>query len=248
VQPENDHTVAGTQAWVTGLPAGASLGHYDVDGGATVLTSPVADVAGMVEPRASYRRWYSTGLGNPTTDFFTVEVSSDGGGSWTAIENTDQRAAQWTLVDVALDSLIVPTSQVVFRFTARDTAVGSITEAAIDDFTVYDTGSYSGTSVPNAGLAAGELRLSAAFPNPLRAGQQTSLALGLSARSFIDAQVYDVSGRRVAKLAAGFLPPGPHRLVWDGRDLSGGPAAAGVYFVRLDSDAGQESRKVVVLR
>jgi hypothetical protein len=248
VQPEDDHTAAGSRAWVTGLLAGSALGHYDVDGGETVLSSPLLDLSALAEPRLSYRRWYSTGLGNPTTDFFSVEVSSDGGASWMIVENTDQRRAEWWLVDVALDSLIVPSAEVMFRFTARDTAAGSITEAAIDDLMVYDTSTFSGTSAPLGGLAPGGLRLSAAFPNPVRGGEETALALGLSAPARIDARIYDVSGRFVATLASGPMPAGPHRLVWDGRDAFGGPAAAGVYFVRLDSDAGGESRKVVILR
>ncbi|MGQ0720311.1 MAG: choice-of-anchor B family protein [Candidatus Eiseniibacteriota bacterium] len=247
VQPENDHTATGSRAWVTGLLAGSALGHYDVDAGETVLSSPVLDLTALAEPRLGYRRWFSTGLGNPTTDFFTVEVSSDGGASWTVIENTDQRRAEWWLVDVALDALIVPTAEVVFRFTARDTAAGSITEAAIDDLTVYDTSSFTGTSAPLGGLGPG-VRLSAAFPNPVRGGEETALALGLSVPSRIEARIYDVAGRYVATLASGPMPAGPHRLVWDGRGTRGGAVAAGVYFVRLESEAGKESRKVVILR
>jgi choice-of-anchor B domain-containing protein len=247
VQAEDDHTANGARAWVTGLLAGAALGHHDVDGGETVLTSPAMDLAAMTEPRVSYRRWYSTGLGNPTTDVFSVEVSSDGGGSWAAVESTDQRRAEWWLVDVSLDSLIVPTDEVVFRFTARDTAAGSITEAAVDDFTVYDTTTFTGTSAP-LGSVPGGLRLSAAFPNPVRGGEETALALALSAPGRVDARVFDVAGRYVATLVSGAMQAGPHRLAWDGRDAAGGAAVAGVYFVRLDSDAGKESRKVVVLR
>jgi choice-of-anchor B domain-containing protein len=247
VQPEDDHTPSGASAWVTGPLAGAALGHWDVDGGETVLTSPVLDVTSLLAPRVTYWRWYSTGIGNPTTDRWTAEVSSDAGASWTQLESLEQPRAQWSQVDVALDSLVVPTSAVVFRFTARDTGTGSITEAAIDDFMVYDTRGAAGTSAGTGALPR-DLRLSQAYPNPARGGREVHLSLAMPEAGRVDAVVYDVAGRRVAELARGRLPAGPHRIGWDGRGTDGPPVPAGVYFIRLDTDAGTFSRKVVLLR
>jgi choice-of-anchor B domain-containing protein len=247
VQSEDDHTVAGVNAWVTGPLAGAAVGQWDVDGGETVLSSPVYDLTALAFPRVSYWRWYSTGIGNPSTDRWSVDVSSDAGASWVVLEALDQPRAQWSQVDVALDSLIVPSSAVVFRFTARDTGTGSITEAAVDDFMVYDTRGATGTSVA-AGGAPREMLLSQAYPNPVRGGQAVHLSLALPHPGRVEATVFDVAGRRVAVLTRGRMPAGPHRIGWDAR-LPGGPAApAGVYFIRLESDAGSFARKVVVLR
>jgi hypothetical protein len=163
------------------------------------------------------------------------------------VESLDQPRAQWSLVDAALDSLVVPTSAVVFRFTARDTGTGSITEAAIDDFMVYDTIGATGTSVATGSLPR-DLLLSPAYPNPVREGQNVHLALALPAAGRVEAVVFDVAGRRVAELARGRLPAGPHRIGWDGRRTDGPEVPAGVYFIRLDTDAGTFSRKVVLLR
>ena len=58
-------------------------------------------------------------------------------------------------------------------------------------------------------------------------------------------EVFDVRGRRVQRLAVD-LDAG--EAVWDGRDSSGAPAAAGVYFIRLRATGASVQRKVVLLR
>jgi hypothetical protein len=247
VQPEDDHSPSGVNAWVTGAAAGAAVGQWDVDAGETVLTSPVFDLTGLALPRVSYWRWYSTGIGNPSTDRWTVDVSSDGGSSWIPVEILDLPVPQWSQVDVALDALITSSADVVFRFTARDTGTGSITEAAVDDFMIYDTRGATGTSAGPKVVSA-DVLLSQAYPNPARGGQAVHLSLALPGAAQVKAIVYDVAGRRVAKLAEGRLPAGPHRFGWDGLGAGGSPAPAGVYFIRLDSDVGSFSRKVVLLR
>jgi len=90
--------------------------------------------------------------------------------------------------------------------------------------------------------------LGPARPNPARSG--TSLTLSLPARSRVRLDVLDVRGRRVRRLLDETRPAGTHRVIWDGRTDGGAAAAAGVYFVRLRSDADgrTESRRVVITR
>jgi hypothetical protein len=57
-------------------------------------------------------------------------------------------------------------------------------------------------------------------------------------------EIYDVSGRRVAKLADADLQPGEHEFTWDTR---GAATRAGVYFAALDVAGVRTSRKLVVL-
>ena len=80
-QPENNHTQNGTRCWFTGqaIP-NASAGTNDVDGGDTILLSPVFDLSGQSDARVSYWRWYSNGGGgSPYLDTFKVDVSLNGG-------------------------------------------------------------------------------------------------------------------------------------------------------------------------
>jgi len=251
VQAGSDVTGGGTDCWVTGASAGVSLGDFDVDGGATVLTSSVYDLSGLVDPHVSYWRWYVSGVSdNPTRDFWLAEVSSDGGATWATFETTDQPEPEWVNVDVALSSLITPTNQVVFRFTAQDTGDASITEAALDDFWVYVVETEGAVGVPGASAAdpGAGLSLGPATPSPLRTGEAVGLALTLPTAGRVRAAVFDVTGRRVAALRDGRLDSGRHRIEWDTRNASGRTVGAGVYFVRVEVDGSRLTRKVHVLQ
>jgi hypothetical protein len=104
-------------------------------------------------------------------------------------------------------------------------------------------------AVPDRGVgpAAAGIELRAGGPNPSRGSHEVILAMGRPAR--VEADVLDVSGRRVAVLVeSGAYDRGFHRLAWDGRDRSGSPAGAGVYFIRVRSEGETRVRKAILLR
>jgi hypothetical protein len=90
--------------------------------------------------------------------------------------------------------------------------------------------------VPSAPAAAGpppapDLAVSLA-PNPFNA--RVNLRVESGGETSADIAVYDLRGRRIARLAAGArLEPGTHTFVWDGRDDRGSAAPSGVYFFRV---------------
>ena len=53
--------------------------------------------------------------------------------------------------------------------------------------------------------------------------------------------VFDVAGRRVATLAAGYVEPGDHEITWYGRDEDGAEMSPGVYLVRLEAGSSAAS-------
>ena len=57
--------------------------------------------------------------------------------------------------------------------------------------------------------------------------------------------LYDVRGRRMARLATGDAPLGRTAVSWSGRDETGVPVPAGVYFVRLRVGEMTVQRKLV---
>jgi len=144
-QPEDDHTPApGTQCWVTGQgPAGGSNGANDVDGGTTTLLSPVFDLSTSSAPVIGYWRWYSNSTGSaPNADTFVIDVSDNGGGSWTNVETVGPGGPEtdggWYFHSFNVMDFVGATSQVRMRFKASDLGSGSIVEAAIDDFRIDD--------------------------------------------------------------------------------------------------------------
>jgi YVTN family beta-propeller protein len=90
------------------------------------------------------------------------------------------------------------------------------------------------------------LGLAPPSPNPTRA--TTDLRFSAPGGLPVSLDVFDVSGRRVVRLADGVVAAGPHRVRWDGRDARGAPVAPGVYWVRLEAGNRSESRRLVVVR
>jgi len=61
-------------------------------------------------------------------------------------------------------------------------------------------------------------------------------------------EVFDLTGRRIARADYGRLAGGAQRLTWDGRDGHGDDAGAGAFWVRATVDERQLVRRVVRLR
>jgi hypothetical protein len=60
--------------------------------------------------------------------------------------------------------------------------------------------------------------------------------------------VYDVRGRRIARLLQGTLPAEAQEIEWKGTRADGTPAPSGVYFVVLETAGERLTRRVVLLR
>jgi hypothetical protein len=96
--------------------------------------------------------------------------------------------------------------------------------------------------VPAAPLALDQNR-----PNPFN--PSTTVSFTLPVESQVRLEIYDVSGRLVARLIDGAkLSGGPHEVEWNGRETSGRTAASGIYIYRLVAGKETLSRKMVLLR
>jgi hypothetical protein len=188
-QPEDDHTPSGSDCWFTGQGSpGGGLGDNDVDGGATTLTSPTYDLSGSVEPVVSYWRWYNNNAGSsPNADVFVVDISNNGGASWTNVETVgptgDGTGGGWILHSFSVTDFVTPTSDVVLRFIAEDAGSGSIVEAAVDDLSIYSVD--CGNPWTNLGGGAPGINgtPSLAMTGPLTPGSSLSLDLTQAAPS-----------------------------------------------------------------
>lgn len=140
VQP--DAPLFGTACYVTGQHPGGGAGANDVDNGKTTLFSPILDLSTYFEPvTISYWRWYSNAAGaNPNNDIFVVDISADGGSTWTNVEVVGPAGPQtnggWFQTVFEPASLIPLTDQVRMRFVASDYDPQALVEAAIDGFKV----------------------------------------------------------------------------------------------------------------
>jgi choice-of-anchor B domain-containing protein len=144
IQPEDDHSLNGTQCFVTGN-GDVSIGSDDVDNGRTTLSSPIVDLSNMDDAFLSYWRWYSNDAGdNPGNDHWSVEVSNNGGETWILLEYTSTSIREWQERRFLLSEYISLSNAIQLRFIAEDIyydgdngSGGSIVEAAIDDILFY---------------------------------------------------------------------------------------------------------------
>jgi len=56
----------------------------------------------------------------------------------------------------------------------------------------------------------------------------------------------DSNGKQVSVLENGNLNAGKHTVTWDLKAISGERVSAGNYFIRLESDTLNETKKIVV--
>ena len=103
---------------------------------------------------------------------------------------------------------------------------------------LFETGAYEALAVATP--------LCRSYPNPFNG--TTVLKFSVAERGRVSVSVYDARGRRVRVLADAVMQRGPHNLTWDGRDETGRPVAAGVYFCRLRTGEATRSGKLVVMR
>lgn len=109
-----------------------------------------------------------------------------------------------------------------------------------------DNGQFSVVNVPVSAVptVASRGRLSAA-PNPFN--PQTTVELSLDRAQSTEVAVFDMAGRRVARLHSGLLDEGSHRWVWSGRNDAGRLQSAGMYFCRAAGAGWSETTKLVLI-
>jgi hypothetical protein len=146
IQPYEDHSEFGTSCFVTGNSnAQASPFYDDIDGGSTSLYSPIYNLNDYETIFISYWKWYNNDMGdNPGNDKWIVEVTNNGGMSWTELENTSESNHNWINKQFILSQPEFDLTPLVqFRFIAQDLFYdgdigtgGSLVEAALDDFEI----------------------------------------------------------------------------------------------------------------
>jgi hypothetical protein len=118
-----------------------TLGNTDVDGGATILTSPNIEYEGS--PTVSYSRWFhTTSSTDPDGDAFVIELSHDNGTTWTTLETVGpggpETSGGWISKSFNIGEFVPITGEVQIRFIASDDENPSVIEAGLDSFELTD--------------------------------------------------------------------------------------------------------------
>jgi len=137
---------------------------------------------------------------------------------------------------VALD--VSPAGEVVMAWTRRDTL-----EGVPQPSQVWIARPYHLSDVPGPGVLAGAVALTA-WPNPFNPSVKLAMDVPVAGSARLD--LYDVRGRLVVQLFEGFLPEGRREVEWNGHDAAGRSAPSGIYFARLETQAGRAVQKLVL--
>jgi hypothetical protein len=88
--------------------------------------------------------------------------------------------------------------------------------------------------------------LSQADPNPFTS--KTTVSYELPKETAVNVSVYNMLGQKVRDLYSGKRSSGVHSVSWDGTGGSGEKLSSGIYFVRIEVEDKNTSRKVMFVR
>jgi len=84
------------------------------------------------------------------------------------------------------------------------------------------------------------------YPNPFNSSTVISFSINIDGR--IELIIYDVIGRRIRALIAGFQKSGVYHVSWDGRNEKGFLVDSGVYFFSLKTERSYHVRKMLMVK
>ena len=99
-----------------------------------------------------------------------------------------------------------------------------------------------------SGLVPREFELLQNHPNPFNPQTVIEFYNPESRSVHASLEIFNILGQKVKILVDGDVAPGSHRVVWDGRDENGRPAATGIYFYRLKTATFDAAKKMLLLK
>ena len=180
-------------------------------------------------------------------DVYDAELTGDARFSFSAPFDARQigdTPEAWTLeFDGVGAPLGVYEATLVFHTRDQQDVPGALDQA---DLTLSLVANVNDASDVYSPVDQWETKLRGIEPNPFANG--TDVVFSLAQPSQIRLAVYDAGGRALRTLAGGTMVAGEHRISWDGRDDLGRELGAGIYFLRLTTPAGGETKHVVKIR
>ena len=156
--------------------------------------------------------------------------------------NLDLNRPEWQQVEIPLDVFKIagPFQQIRFWGNLHGTLY-------LDDIRLTTARPTHGeTAVAQDRARPKDFALDQNFPNPFNS--TTAIRFVLPEDGEVQLNIYNLTGQKVADLAAGNFTAGAHTVRWDGRDDRGGELASAVYLYRLRAGAKQQTRKLLLLR
>jgi hypothetical protein len=182
-------------------------------------------------------RWTATDNARVTS--VTLLLSTDGGVTYPdtiASGESNDSSFLWSVPDLS-------THQARIRVVAFDGVPNEGLDASDADFTLW--GTTAGVGPDLAGVPA-EAVLSVQNGNPITSSSRVVYGVPFAMR--VRVALYDVRGRMLAQPVDGTVSRGYRTMEWSSFVRRAPDLSSGIYFIRLDTDAGAKIAKVVLAR
>ncbi len=147
------------------------------------------------------------------------------------LQDSNQTGTNWTYLRISAHTA----DPDIYSFSAVDSGY------SVDNLgPCVSAGLADGPGVPEA------FALRQNYPNPFNPG--TTIRFDVPVATSLSLVVYDILGQEVIRLREGYLEPGYHRIVWNGRTATGTEASAGVYILRMVSPVYTRQVKMVLMK
>ncbi len=84
------------------------------------------------------------------------------------------------------------------------------------------------------------------YPNPFN--PETTIEFSINNSSHLKIDIYDVTGNHIVNLIDDHLPPGNHKVLWNGLDKNKRKVSSGVYFYTLTQNEIIVTKKMILLK
>ncbi|MBX2991527.1 MAG: CapA family protein [Bacteroidetes bacterium] len=234
--PSSKHSLYGYVKTSNANNAIIRVKYYSSRSGLEIGSTDIGSFVNGTTDWALYHREFAPAA---NTTFFDIQLtssspSSGNGSTWFddvgIIEWSD-----WMQVDPSVKSVTPNDYYWVQVKTSSSTTNASIT---------YNETRYSQltTSVESADvIPSGGFLLLQNYPNPFNSS--TTIQYTLSGLSKVRLNIYNILGQQVAQLVGAEQPAGNYRVRWDAAQ-----AATGIYFCRLQTEAGATTKKLLLLK
>lgn len=192
------------------------------------LLNPVPDEEFAASDTVEFL-WEASNDPNPGQQvIYSIELMPE---SMAAIRADSLTDTTWSATE--LDTLFEANVNDTIEVDWTVTAVSGEDTVTSDTFAFSIVQQVSGVSLRDRSLPA-RFAVDQPYPNPFN--PSVTVGVNLPEATMVRATVYDVLGRRVARIADSRMTAGRHTLSWNGQGLS-----AGTYFLRVETDAGDHA-------
>jgi len=233
-------------------------GNYRSDVITSITLAEAIDLAGYSAPRLSFWTRYEI---ETNWDCGMVQISMDGGSSWTSLKGlyTDPGSGtgaqvknipvyhgfqtDWVQEDIDLSAY--SGKSILLRFTLESDNYVEYDGWYIDDIRIYYYSMENYTSADAKPLTEFQFKLKQNYPNPFN--PTTRIDYQIEKAGPVNLAVYNLLGEKVAEPVSDFQSAGDHSYYFD---INTVPSAlsSGIYFYVLKSGQLHQTRKMMILK